>query len=94
MKFEDLITKHDLQEFEQRMIEQFGELLQSSGRVAKKWLRTAEVQELLGLSSSSIQNLRINGTLPFTKVGGTIFYQYADIERIMQENLCKTDLPQ
>ncbi|WP_369427692.1 helix-turn-helix domain-containing protein [Pontibacter harenae] len=35
------------------------------------------------MSPATLQTLRINGTLPFTKIGGTIYYRAEDIERLM-----------
>jgi isocitrate dehydrogenase kinase/phosphatase len=38
------------------------------------------------VSPGTLQNLRVNGTLPFTKIGGVIFYDYDDIQRMLEEN--------
>jgi len=35
---------------------------------------------------STLQNLRINGKLKYTKVGGTIFYRWEDVEEMLQSN--------
>jgi hypothetical protein len=40
---------------------------------------------MLGISPGTLQNLRINGTLPYTKVGGVIYYAYEDLIRVMEE---------
>ena len=42
--------------------------------------------ELLKISPGTIQNLRINGTLPYTKVGGIIFYDFEEIQQVMTKN--------
>jgi hypothetical protein len=34
-----------------------------------------------------LQTLRINGTIPYTKVGGIIFYDKKDIQQIMEKNM-------
>jgi hypothetical protein len=39
----------------------------------KKWLKSSEVKKMLGISPGTLQNLRINGMLPFTKIGGLSF---------------------
>ena len=63
------------------------QLLQNqSGHVSKKWLKSPEVKELLGISSGTLQNLRINGTLPYTKVGGVLYYDYEEIMTVMEKN--------
>ena len=65
-----IITKEDLQQFKIELLEGIKELLQVRTTQQKLWLRTAEVKELLNISSGTLQNLRINGTLSYTKVGG------------------------
>ena len=52
----------------------------------KKRLKSPEVRELLGISPGTLQNLRVNGTLPFTKVGSMVYYQSDDILRMLEEN--------
>ena len=42
--------------------------------------------ELLKVSPGTLQNLRINGTLPYTKIGGIIFYDAEEIEKVMKNN--------
>ena len=42
--------------------------------------------ELLQVSPGTLQNLRINGTLPYTKVGGIIYYDAAEIQNVMDAN--------
>jgi hypothetical protein len=52
----------------------------------KKWLKSSEVRSLLRISPGTLQNLRINSTLTYTKVGGIIFYSYEDLLKVMEEN--------
>jgi len=44
------------------------------------------VKKLLGISPGTLQNLRINGTLPFTKIGGVILYDYEDIQKMLSNH--------
>ncbi|MDP1726866.1 MAG: helix-turn-helix domain-containing protein [Bacteroidota bacterium] len=62
------------------------EMILNLNPFAKRWLRTQEVKAILGLSTSAIQNLRIAGVLPYTKMGGTIYYDYQDINAILVKN--------
>ena len=55
----------------------------------KKWLKSSEVKSLLRISPGTLQNLRINGTLTYTKIGGIIFYSYEDILKVMEQNKVK-----
>jgi len=58
----------------------------------QKWLKSSEVKALLRISPGTLQNLRINGTLTYTKIGGIIFYSYEDILKVMEQNKVKATL--
>lgn len=80
----NLITKEDLDAFKRELFEQLGKLNINIGQPQnKKWLRSAEVRILLNISPGTLQNLRINGTLPFRKVGSILYYSYADISKLL-----------
>ena len=55
----------------------------------KKWLKSSEVKNLLRISPGTLQNLRINSTLTYTRIGGIIFYSYEDILKVMEQNKVK-----
>ncbi|WP_421810742.1 helix-turn-helix domain-containing protein [Flagellimonas sp.] len=82
-----IITTDDLREFRMELLDDIKQLLtkQSKGSL-KKYLKSSEVMEMLQISPGTLQNLRINGTLPYTKVGGIIFYDSEEIHRVMLEN--------
>ena len=42
--------------------------------------------ELLEDIKNLLQTLRINGTLPYTKIGGIILYDAGEIDKVMKEN--------
>uniref|UniRef100_UPI0025C5CFA9 helix-turn-helix domain-containing protein n=1 Tax=Flavobacterium sp. UBA6046 TaxID=1946552 RepID=UPI0025C5CFA9 len=52
----------------------------------KQWLKSNEVRKLLNISPGTLQNLRINGTLSYTKIGCILYYPYQDIEKLMEHN--------
>lgn len=82
-----IITTEDLYDFKLELVAELKKLLQEKKSVAtKKFLKSAEVMEMLKVSPGTLQNLRINKTLPFTKIGGIILYDYSEILRILQEN--------
>ncbi len=82
-----IITTDDLQDFKMELLEDIKQLLnqQKSGRI-KKYLRSSEVMDYLQISPGTLQNLRINGTLPYTKIGGIIYYDAQEIQKVMEEN--------
>jgi len=80
----EIITKEDLQHFRRQLLEDLRQLLSRRQPQAPKLvLKSAEVRKLLKISPATLQTLRINGTLPFTKIGGTIYYRSEDIERLL-----------
>ena len=82
-----IITTEDLMDFKLELLEDIKQLLQhQNGQPAKKWLKSPEVRELLGISPGTLQNLRINGTLPYTKIGGVLYYDYQEIMQVLERN--------
>ena len=49
----------------------------------KKWLDNQEVCLLLKVSPRTLQTLRDNGTLAFTKIGNRTYYRLEDVERVI-----------
>lgn len=80
------ITTDDLMELKLELLEEFKELLSkhSAGNL-RRYMKSAEVMEFLQISAGTMQNMRINGTLPYIKIGGTIYYDTQDIQRVMQQ---------
>jgi hypothetical protein len=82
-----IITTEDLYEFKIDLLQEIQKMLQSAEPSNnKKWLKSKEVIKLLNISPGTLQNLRINGTLSYTKIGGTIYYDSADIEKCLNTN--------
>jgi hypothetical protein len=80
-----VITKEDLQQFKIELLEEIKNLVQDRTTEQKLWLRSSEVKKLLNISSGTLQNLRINGTLSCSKIGGTLYYNYKDIEKLLTD---------
>ena len=83
----NIITTDDLREFKIELLDDIKTLLskQATGKL-KKYLKSSEVMDLLQVSPGTLQNLRINGTLPYTKVGGIIYYDAEEIQNVMTSN--------
>ena len=82
-----IITSEDLMEFKIELLEDIKELLKNQkSQPQKKWIKSNEVRELLDISPGTLQNLRINGTLPYTKIGGVLFYEYHEIMEVLEKN--------
>jgi hypothetical protein len=82
----EILTKEDLYEFSKSLLEDIKELLKGKNEQSKKWLKSTEVRKLLNISPGTLQNLRINGSLTYTKIGGTLYYDNTDIEKLLNKN--------
>ena len=80
----EIITKEDLHQFRLQLLDDLKQLL-SHGHLkpAKQWLKAGDVRKLLGISPGTLQNLRIEGKLRASKIGGIHYYRFEDIERLM-----------
>ena len=79
----EVITREDLNEFRSLLLNDLKEIMHSKPQQAKQWLKSKEVRKLLNISPGTLQNLRINGTLTYTKVGGIMYYDNTDIEKLL-----------
>ena len=62
-------------------------LRQSRAEVLKDtWIDNQDVLQTLHISKRTLQTLRTNGTLPYSKVKGKFYYRVADIEQLLQDN--------
>lgn len=96
----NIVTAEDFEAFKAEFFSQFREMVsdvkeliaeQKKNKVLdyadKRWIKSHQVQRLLGISPGTLQTLRINGTLPYTKIGGVIFYSQEDINALMLRNM-------
>ena len=82
----EIITKDDLNDFRLILPNDLKEIIQSKPQQTKQWLKSNEVRKLLNISAGTLQNLRINGTLTYTKIGGIMYYDNSDIEKLLNGN--------
>lgn len=83
----EIITLNDLERFGAELKADIKKMLSSlNGQPTKKWLKSYEVRKLLDISPGTLQHLRVNGTMPFTKIGGVIYYDHEDIVRLFEKN--------
>ncbi len=62
------------------------EKAKTSKKLSETWLDNQEVMEILKISPRTLQNLRDSKSLPFSKIGGKIYYKASDVEKILNEN--------
>lgn len=90
----EILTKDDLIDFKTELFEELKTILKGKGvnLQQKEWLKSYEVRKMLGISPGTLQNLRINGSLSYTRIGGLMYYKYDDIQKMMDENKKKSGL--
>lgn len=83
----EILTKEDLYQFKNELLADIKKIIKGDDNAtSKKWLKSKEVIKLLNISPGTLQNLRINGTLSYTKIGGIMYYNNADIEKLLHGN--------
>ena len=82
-----ILTTDDLYDFKIELLDELKALFgQHKQAQQKKWLKSTEVRRLLNISPGTLQHLRLNGTLPYTKIGGTLYFSTTDIETVLSKN--------
>lgn len=82
----EMITREDLQNLKTEIIAELKSMLSHDKPSESTWLRSAQVRKMLSISAGTLQNLRIQGHLRFTKVGGCFFYSQHDIAAMLTKN--------
>ncbi len=82
----EVITREDLNEFRTLLLDDLKEILLGKQEQPKQWLKSKEVRKLLNISPGTLQNMRINGTLSYTKIGSILYYSNKDIDKLLEFN--------
>jgi hypothetical protein len=87
MKNSEIVTKQDLIDSLVKIVDEIQQIIDEKVTPKKKWLRSKDVREFLGgISNSKLQTLRINGTINYTKLGSSYYYDQEEISKILEEN--------
>lgn len=79
----EVITRDEFNSFKQEVL---AALKSKENNQEKKFLRSSAMRKLFNISAGTLQNMRINGTIPYSKIGTTILYDYDKIVAILNEN--------
>jgi hypothetical protein len=79
-----VVTKRDLLNFGNLLLNEIKNT-KTNDTSTKQWLKSAEVRNILKISPGTLQNLRINGTLKYKRIGGIIYYNYEDIVKMLEK---------
>ena len=81
-----LVTLDDLEKFRVTLMMDIRCMLEAPlSKSPKRGLKSNEVRKLLNISGGTLQTLRNNRKLPFTRVGGLIYYDAAEIDLILSD---------
>jgi hypothetical protein len=81
-----LTTLADLEDLKQQIFVELRRILQPiSPDYSKKWLKSREVRKLLDMSPGKLHLLRASKQLSFIKLGGIIYYDRDDIEKMFEQ---------
>lgn len=62
------------------------ELVKKQKKLSETWLDNQDVMGVLKISPRTLQNMRDSQVLPFSKVGGKIYYKASDVEKLLNDN--------
>lgn len=78
------LSNQDIEHLKVELLQEIRNMLQSPAS-EPAWIKSSEVQKILQCSPNTLQNLRTNGILPFTKIGGTLYYSFNDIKMLLKK---------
>ncbi|MEM9078510.1 MAG: DNA-binding protein [Bacteroidota bacterium] len=88
-----IVTSDDLERLKEEMHYEIKEILIKYERITiDRWIKSGKVMDKLEISPGTLQNFRINQTIPFTKLGGIIYYDETKINEIMVKNETKSKI--
>ncbi|MCE5330837.1 MAG: helix-turn-helix domain-containing protein [Bacteroidales bacterium] len=64
--------------------EEIDEMLEKS--FLEDWIDNQDVMQILHISPRTLQTLRSNGILPFSRIGNKLYYRRSDISRILNNH--------
>ncbi len=83
----ELATLTDLKNFKDEILSEIRTLLTSKTELVedKKWIKSKDVQKLLQISAGTLQTLRNRKMIPFTRLGGVIYYKKDDLKNVLDQ---------
>lgn len=89
MKREEIVTVEHLMEFKEDILREIRLLFERSPKqqTQKKWIKSADLRKMLGISAGKLHALRENGTLPHVRLGSNIYYDMAEVEKMLEKHI-------
>jgi hypothetical protein len=86
-----VITAEDLERQHQKVVDEVKFAVSNIDSSNVRWIRSKQVKELLGISDSKLQTMRINRSITYSQIDGTYFYDKESILSLLEQNkvLCE-----
>ncbi|MFV0211432.1 helix-turn-helix domain-containing protein [Empedobacter falsenii] len=81
------IHPEDIQQIRDMINSDLKQFLENN--IKTRWLRTNEVCEQLGISISTLKQMRSNSQITYSRIGKVIYYDMDDIHNILEQNKVK-----
>lgn len=89
----EIITLKEFQKFEKQVFDELQELkdLVSNRGLNRKWIKSSDIKVLLGVSHGKLQAMRDNREIPYSVIGGTIFYNIDEVNNALERRMITKD---
>jgi hypothetical protein len=86
-----VLTAEELDHRLQKVVEAITNTIGRNDNIESRWIRSKQVKELLGISDSKLQTMRVNRSLTYSQIDGTYFYDRDSNIQILEQNkvLCE-----
>ena len=86
-----VINAEDLERQLQKVVDEVKSAVTNNDSSNVRWIRSKQVKELLGISDSKLQTMRINRSITYSQIDGTYFYDKESILSLLDQNkvLCE-----
>lgn len=81
-----VITEEALEYRLEKLVVDITNSIGKNDNIESRWIRSKQVKELLGISDSKLQTMRVNRSLTFSQIDGTYFYDKESILSLLEQN--------
>lgn len=84
----NILTTEDLREFKMELFEEIHQIFatEKNKKRSNNWVKSSQVMRILRISHGTLQSLRNNKIIPYYQVGGLIFYDLEEINKILLDS--------
>lgn len=82
----NLATREDLELWKDEVLQKVKELIKGEIPIKEKWVKSNRVMEILECSPGTLQNLRNQSKIEWSRFGGTLYYSMESILKTLEDN--------